>query len=108
LGAGPSLAGDALLPLALGYAGKTEEAIMKAVISGLAGLSLLVGFAAAADAAPRAKKYRYYAPQGSQGYNPGSVERDNGYYERLADKLPFGSSIWWEQMMRERRGGRPG
>ena len=61
-----------------------------------------------ADAAPRAKKYRYYGTQGSQGYNSGSVERGNGYYERLADKLPFGSSIWWEQMMRERRGGRPG
>jgi hypothetical protein len=82
----------------------TEEAIMKAVISGLVGLALLAGFAGAADAAPRAKKYRYYAAQGSQG----SVERGNGYYERLADKLPFGSSIWWEQMMRERRGGRPG
>ena len=81
---------------------------MKAVISGLVGLSLLMGFAAAADAAPRAKKYRYYVPQGSQGYNSGSAERGNGYYERLADKLPFGSSIWWEQMMRERRGGRPG
>jgi len=82
----------------------TEEAIMKAVISGLVGLSLLAGFAGAADAAPRAKKHRYYATQGSQS----PVERGNGYYERLADKLPFGSSIWWEQMMRERRGGRPG
>ncbi len=77
---------------------------MKAVISGLVGLSLLAAFVGAADAAPRAKKYRYYATQGSQG----SVEPGNDYQERLADKLPFGSSIWWDQMVRERRGGRPG
>ena len=29
-------------------------------------------------------------------------------YEHIADKLPIGSTIWWEQMNRERRGGRPG
>jgi hypothetical protein len=25
------------------------------------------------------------------------------YYEHIADKLPFGSRIWWEQMRREGR-----
>jgi hypothetical protein len=84
------------------------EAIMKVLISGLVGVSFLAALANAADAAPRAKTYRYHAAQGGQGHNPGSTDRGNGYYERLADKLPFGSSIWWEQMMRERRGGRPG
>jgi hypothetical protein len=81
---------------------------MKVLISGLVGLSFLAAFANAADAGPRSKTYRYHAAQGGQGANPGFVDRGNGYYERLADKLPFGSSIWWEQMMRERRGGRPG
>jgi len=26
--------------------------------------------------------------------------------EHLADKLPVGSDVWWQQMDRERRGGR--
>jgi hypothetical protein len=73
------------------------EAIMKVVISSLLGLSLLAGLAGAADAAPRYKKYRYYGTQDG-----------NGYKEHLADKLPIGSSDWWRQMDRERRGGRPG
>jgi hypothetical protein len=29
----------------------------------------------------------------------------NGYVEHHADKLPFGSSAWWEQMLREDRAG---
>jgi hypothetical protein len=81
---------------------------MKVLISGLVGVSFLAALATAADAAPRAKTYRYHATQGGQGHSAGSVHRGDGYYERLADKLPFGSSIWWEQMMRERRAGRPG
>jgi hypothetical protein len=75
----------------------TVEAAMKVVISGLLGLSLLAGLAGAADAAPRYKKYRYSTTQDG-----------NGYREHLADKLPIGSSDWWRQMDRERRGGRPG
>ena len=27
------------------------------------------------------------------------------YYEHFADKLPFGSPAWWDQMVRESRGG---
>jgi hypothetical protein len=76
---------------------------MKALMRGLIGMALLTGLAGAAEAGPRSKQHRYY-----QGHSSGAAERGNGYYERLADKLPFGSSIWWEQMMRERRGGRPG
>ncbi len=30
------------------------------------------------------------------------------YYEHDADKLPYGSKIWWEQMDRENRGGQSG
>jgi hypothetical protein len=29
----------------------------------------------------------------------------DGYYEHHADKLPFGSQVWWDQMVREGRGG---
>jgi hypothetical protein len=30
------------------------------------------------------------------------------YYVHDANKLPFGSSRWWEQMLRENRAGNPG
>lgn len=75
---------------------------MRVLICGLVGVSILGGLASAAEAGSLAKKYRDQAPERR------AIEHGNGYHERLADKLPFGSSIWWEQMMRERRGGRPG
>ena len=73
---------------------------MKAVICGLLSVWLLAGLAGSANAATRVKK-RYYAP---------AYERSLGsdYTERLADKHQFGSSSWWQQMDRERRGGRGG
>jgi hypothetical protein len=73
---------------------------MKAATCGLLGLSLLAGLAGSADAATRAKKRSYVL----------AYERSSGsdYTERLADKHQFGSSSWWQQMDRERRGGRGG
>jgi hypothetical protein len=43
---------------------------------------------------------RREAPQ-----QPAPLPRGNGYREQLADKLPFGSNAWWEQMRREGRLG---
>ena len=34
--------------------------------------------------------------------------RTSEYYERDANALPFGTSRWWEQMLRENRAGNPG
>lgn len=43
---------------------------------------------------PRARGYR---------------NRDSDYYyEYDANKLPFGTQHWWDQMLRENRGGNPG
>ncbi len=81
---------------------------MKAVIAGAIGLSLFAGFAGPADAGTRAKKHKYYAKQDSQYSTYRRAQDGDTYYEHLADKLPTGSSIWWDQMVRERRGGRPG
>jgi hypothetical protein len=33
---------------------------------------------------------------------------NSGYYERDSNALPYGTSIWWDQMMRENRAGNPG
>jgi hypothetical protein len=85
-----------------------EEWVMKAAISGLVGLSLLAGLAGPADAGARPKKQRHHAVNSGQSYKYQPVPPGSDYQERIADKLPFGSSIWWEQMVRERRGGRPG
>jgi hypothetical protein len=82
-----------------------KDCIMKVAISGLVGLSLLAGLAEPADAGARAKKKRHEAPQAVKQYRG---EQGSDYIERLADKLPFGSSTWWDQMVRERRGGRAG
>ena len=81
---------------------------MKAVIAGAMGLLLLAGLAGPADAGTRAKKHKNYAKPDSQYDRYRRAQDRDSYYEHLADKLPFGSSIWWEQMLRERRGGRAG
>lgn len=80
---------------------------MKAVTCCLLGLSLITAISAPADAASGARKHRTAKPHGrTQDYR--QVHPRDDYHEYIADKLPFGSSIWWEQMNRERRGGRPG
>jgi hypothetical protein len=35
-------------------------------------------------------------------YEPGPSQ-SNGWYEHDSNKLPFGSSRWWQQMLREDR-----
>jgi hypothetical protein len=34
--------------------------------------------------------------------------QSSGYYERDANSLPYGTSRWWEEMLRENRAGNPG
>jgi len=31
------------------------------------------------------------------------VDTQSDYYERDVNKLPFGTSVWWDQMLRENR-----
>lgn len=92
----------------MGPATGAEDKIVKTVIAGAIGLSLLAGFASPADAGARAKKHKDYAKQDGQYSTYRRVQDGDTYYEHLADKLPIGSSIWWDQMVRERRGGRSG
>ena len=68
-------------------------------VLGLAVALLLAALAAAADAKKPVKKHKQYAAhQAAQPARP-----QGQWYERDASKLPFGSSIWWEQMLRENR-----
>ena len=43
---------------------------------------------------------------GSRVY--GYRNQGSDYYEHIPEKLPYGSSSWWDQMVRENRGGNPG
>jgi hypothetical protein len=88
---------------------RPTEKFMRIIVSALLSLSLiggLAGFAAAPAAAEKAyhakkKKYpRYYRGYRSYG------DSQPLYYERWADRLPLGSSTWWQQMDSEQRGGR--
>ncbi len=81
---------------------------MKVAISWLVGVSLLAGLAGPADAGARAKKKQHERSQADRQSRGGYGAQGSDYTERLADKLPFGSSAWWDQMARERRSGRPG
>jgi hypothetical protein len=61
----------------------------------------------AAMAASKSKKHNYRAARHVRVYSERERTRpDDGYYERLADKLPVGSQRWFDQMQREGRFGR--
>ena len=45
---------------------------------------------------------------GSRSLVYGSRSQGSDYYEHIPEKLPYGSSSWWDQMVRENRGGNPG
>ena len=75
---------------------------MQAAMAWLLSAALLVGFAAQADAKRATKKPKHYA-----AHQVGPARRGGGaeeqWYPRDASKLPFGSSLWWDQMLRENR-----
>jgi hypothetical protein len=85
---------------------------MRMLISGAVALAVLAGVAAPAKAESgtagyynkQKKKHRAFrAVPERRTYQP-----ESPYYEHLADKLPIGSSRWFEQMEREGRFGNRG
>jgi hypothetical protein len=84
--------------------------MMKIAISCMAvGLSLLL--AAPASAAPYKKKrpsatYDRPLAAGESGRrNPMAENGYHGYYERVQDRVPFGSELWWRVYNSFPRGG---
>jgi hypothetical protein len=88
------------------FAGNTQGEIMKAIVWALATLSIVAALAAPASAESRTKK-KHAAKQhyGAQVYPSARSRNVPEYQEFIAEKRPFGSSSWWEQMDREGRGG---
>lgn len=86
---------------------------MKVMIAALTALSVLAGAALPAGAGPAREGLQAYEVKTSykkkkykKRYYRRSYVDDSGYYQRWADKLPIGTSAWWQQMDREGRGGR--
>jgi hypothetical protein len=67
--------------------------------------SVLVAQAVASDEAGAADKKHKARKPTAAGPATASPPRPDGYHELLADKMPIGSTQWWEQMRREGRLG---
>ena len=78
---------------------------MKVVRLLAAALLLLAGIAGEVSAASDAKKHKRYVKKPVQQYATARSPLPDSYVERDANKLPFGSAIWWDQMRREGRLG---
>ena len=76
------------------------------VVAGLATLAVAAGPAGDARAQPETKKQHKSVRAPVQ--HPAAARtspKPDSYVEREANKLPFGSAQWWDQMMRENRAG---
>jgi hypothetical protein len=75
---------------------------MRNLVTWALGAVLLCGFATTVAAKKPSKKPKQYASR--QVSQRARAPADGGeWYARDASKLPFGSSIWWDQMLRENR-----
>ncbi len=87
---------------------------MKAIIAALTAASVIAGTTAPASAGPSSEATQGYEVKTQyvtkKRYKKRYYRRSGGrvYYQQQywADKLPVGTSSWWQQMDREQRGGR--
>jgi len=68
---------------------------MKTISISLAALALATGLSGQADAATPRKKRPPVVQSGASYSNPLAANGYTGYYERVLDKVPFGSQLWW-------------
>jgi len=77
---------------------------MRLVAVGLLSAALIAAVAMAAVAKSPTKKHKRYAAHATSHVARKAPNRgQDQWYERDASKLPFGSTIWWDQMLRENR-----
>ena len=87
---------------------------MKVIIAALTAVSVFAGATAPASAGPSGgatQGYEVKTQYVKQKRHKKRYYRQGGgriYYQQQywADKLPYGSQAWWQQMDREGRGGR--
>jgi hypothetical protein len=80
---------------------------MRAIVSALVAVSLVATVAVPVAAETRSKKKHTYSKQyrGPPADREARRRNGSGYQEFIAEKRPFGSASWWQQMDREGRGG---
>jgi hypothetical protein len=81
---------------------------MKTLVLVVAALLLVAGSAGDARAAGSSKLHKHHAQRYDRPAPParGARQRypgDHGWQPHDASKLPFGSTSWWDQMLREGR-----
>ena len=74
---------------------------MRGVVAWLLLTAVLAAFAPGVEANKATKKQKPSAAQ--QARQAGRDRGTEQWHARDASKLPFGSSIWWDQMLRENR-----
>jgi hypothetical protein len=83
--------------------------IMKVAATTLLVVALAVGTAADADAASTKRSKRAQtspvATPSTQARDPMAQNGYSGYYQRIEDKVPFGSKLWWDVYSSMPRGG---
>jgi hypothetical protein len=77
---------------------------MKVIIAALTALAVSAGVLASAATAAPANGYQ--ASEVKHRYVKKRYRGTEPQMQYWADKLPIGSSAWWQQMDREQRGGR--
>ena len=78
---------------------------MKVIIAALTAVAVLAGVPAAADAASSGEGYQTYEVK-HRYVKKKYKRRHHRQPQYWADKMPFGTQAWWDQMDREGRGGR--
>jgi hypothetical protein len=73
---------------------------MRGVVAWLLLAAVLAAFAPGAEAKATKKQKPTAAQQARQAGRDRDAEQ---WHARDANKLPFGSSLWWDQMLRENR-----
>ena len=78
---------------------------MRSLFCALLALSLIAGVAGLAGPAAAAEGYTKKKAQAKKHWRKPREPEAGAWIERDADKLPYGTRTWWEQMDREGRGG---
>src|SRR5262245_9056128 len=79
-----------------------EHVAMRRMLAWVLGAVVLMGVSTTVEAKRSGKKPKQYAAR-QVPHAPRGPADDSQWYARDASKLPFGSSIWWDQMLRENR-----
>ena len=58
-------------------------------------LALSAGLSGQADAAAAKKKRPHSGAYAQSAGNPLAANGYTGYYERVLDRVPYGSQLWW-------------